>query len=110
VSIRKGEGVVRRDLFGGAGEVHVWNLLSAAAEPFAAVLSCELAAGGWVGRHVQEHYAEVVVGLSGSGQASVDGQARSLGPGDVVHVPLGATLAIDNRAGSGPLGYLIIKA
>jgi uncharacterized cupin superfamily protein len=62
-----------------------------------------------VGPHVQQADPEIVVGLSGEGEAEVDGRAEPLGPGDVVHLPLGATLAIRN-AGSEPLRYLIIKA
>ncbi|HYJ10856.1 MAG TPA: cupin domain-containing protein [Polyangiaceae bacterium] len=107
--IRKGAPDVRRELFGGRGEVQVWNLLGAPAEPFTALLSCELSAGGSVGRHVQQEFAEVVVGLDGKGEATVDGRACALGAGDVVHVPRGAVLAIENQDDA-PLRYLIIKA
>lgn len=107
--IQKGPADVRRELFGGRGEVKVWSLLPGAAEPFTALLSCELSPGGSVGRHVQQHDPEVVVGLSGNGRATVNDQPFSLGPGDVVHVPLGSVLAIENL-GDGALGYLIIKA
>lgn len=101
---------VRRDLFGGRGAVTVTDLLGATAiPPFAAVLSCELEAGGAVGRHVQEHHPEIVIGLGGAGTASVNGQPQRLGPGDVVALPLGAVLAIDNP-GEEPLRYLIVKA
>lgn len=100
----------RRDLFGGRGDVRVWSLLQGSAEPFTAILSCELEAGGSVGRHVQEQFAEVVIGLEGTGEATVDGRPHALGAGDVVHVPLGAVLAIDNRGSPAPLRYLIIKA
>ena len=88
----------------------MWNLLAGPAEPFTALLSCELSGGGSVGRHVQEHFPEVVVGAGGKGEASVDGRACPLGPGDVVHVPLGAVLAIVNQDAEAPLHYLIIKA
>jgi mannose-6-phosphate isomerase-like protein (cupin superfamily) len=108
-AIRKGAADVRRELFGGRGEVQVWSLLETAAEPFTAILSCELSAGGSVGQHVQQQFPEVVVGLSGRGQASVDGRVRPLGAGDVVHVPLGSVLALENP-GQEPLRYLIIKA
>ena len=107
--IQKGPPDVRRELFGGRGEVRVWSLLRGAADPFTAILSCELSPGGSVGRHVQQQDPEVVVGLAGSGQASVDGRACPLGAGDVVHVPLGSVLAIENP-GEQPLRYLIIKA
>jgi quercetin dioxygenase-like cupin family protein len=108
-AIKKGAADVRRELFGGRGEVQVWSLLEAAAEPFTVILSCELSAGGSVGNHVQQQYPEVVVGLGGRGQASVDGRVRPLGAGDVVHVPLGSVLALEN-SGEEPLRYLIIKA
>lgn len=108
-AIQKGAADVRRELFGGRGEVRVWSLLQAAADPFTAILSCELSAGGSVGNHVQQQYSEVVLGLEGNGQASVDGRACPLGAGDVVPVPLGAVLAIENQ-GETPLRYLIIKA
>jgi quercetin dioxygenase-like cupin family protein len=108
-AVQKGAPGLRRELFGGRGEVRVWDLLDAAAEPFTALLSCELSAGGSVGRHVQQEFAEVVVGLDGRGEASVDGRARALGAGDVVHVPRGAVLAIENHSDA-PLRYLIIKA
>ena len=110
VSIEKGTPDVRRDLFGGSGEVRVWNLQQSATEPFTAILSCELDAGGSVGRHVQQEFAEVVIGVSGSGEATVNEERLALGAGDVVHVPLGAVLSIDNRTSQVPLCYLIIKA
>jgi len=108
--VKKGQGFPRDALFGGEGTVTVWDLLGrAAAPPFTAILGCELEARGSVGRHVQEEFAEIVIGLEGEGVATVDGAERALGPGDVVHLPLGAVLSIDNR-GETPLRYLIIKA
>lgn len=102
----------RRDaLFGGRGAVYVWDLLgSASAEPFAAVLYCELEPGGSVGPHVQQELPEIVVGLDGDGEARVDERTLPLRAGDVVHLPLGAVLAIDNRSDEQPLSYLIVKA
>jgi quercetin dioxygenase-like cupin family protein len=110
VSIEKGDPSVQRDLFGGRGEVQVWNLLHQAAGPFTAVLSCALAPGGSVGRHVQERFPELVIGVEGEGEASIDGQATRLSPGDVVYLPLGSILTIENRANDAPLRYLIVKA
>jgi quercetin dioxygenase-like cupin family protein len=110
---RKGPVDVRPALFGGTGDVRVWNLLAdhdAAPHPFTAVLSCELDPGGHVGRHVQQHFPEIVVGLSGEGEAFVDGEPAPLGEGDVVHLPLGSTLELRNRSSTAPLAYLIIKA
>lgn len=101
----------RHDLFGGNGRVLVWDLLrDKAALPFRAVLSCELEANGRVGGHVQETYDEIVVGLTGYGEARVDGKAQAFGPGAVVHLPLGSALELINEAPDKPLRYLIIKA
>lgn len=102
---------VRRDLFGGKGEVLVWNLLAdRLAPPFTAVLSCELAPGGSVGAHVQEEFDEIVIGLTGYGEARVDGKAQAFGPAAVVHLPLGSRLELVNEAPDKPLQYLIVKA
>jgi quercetin dioxygenase-like cupin family protein len=108
--VTKGPADVRVDLFGGHGEVRVWSLLPGAAEPFTAILSCELAPGGTVGRHVQQEFPEVVLGLGGEGSAVVDDEPRPLNPGDAVYLPLGSILSITNRSASVPLQYLIIKA
>ena len=110
MSVAKGPADLRVDLFDGRGEVKVWNLLAGEAGPFTAVLSCELAPAGSVGRHVQQDFAEIVIGLEGDGRASVNGQAHALCPGDIVYLPLGAVLAIDNVSSQAPLRYLIVKA
>lgn len=99
----------RAELFGGKGVVKVWNLMRQAADPFTAVLWCELEAGGSVGAHRQEAFAEIVVGVEGEGEATVDGHASPLGPGDMVHLPLGSVLSL-RCTGEQPLRYLIIKA
>jgi quercetin dioxygenase-like cupin family protein len=102
---------VRENLFGGTGRVLVWNLLQdQSAAPFTAVLSCVLEEGGRVGRHVQQTYPEIVVGLAGHGEVRVNGAARPFGPGAVVHLPLGHTLEIINESTDTPLRYLIVKA
>ena len=101
---------VRTALFGGRGDVKVWSLLTEPGEPFTAVLSCELSPGGSVGPHVQEAFPEIVIGVEGDGRAAVDGNERPLGPGDVVHLPLGSVLSIENRDAKAPLRYLIVKA
>ena len=109
--LEKGPSDARTKLFGGEETVTVWNLLGrAAAPPFSAVLSCELDPGGSVGTHVQQQDPEIVIGLEGDGEALVDDEAQPLGPGDVVHLALGSTLAIRNRSEAEPLRYLIIKA
>jgi quercetin dioxygenase-like cupin family protein len=110
VTIEKGNPSLQLDLFGGRGEVRVWNLLQQAAEPFTAVLSCELAPGGAVGRHLQEQFPELVIGVEGDGEATVDGQVAALSSGDVIYLPLGSILTIENRSVNTPLRYLIVKA
>jgi quercetin dioxygenase-like cupin family protein len=108
--LEKGIPAHRAALFGGTGTVTVWSLLAASAEPFIAVLSCALEAGGSVGAHVQDEFPEIVVGLEGDGEATVDGGPLALGPGDVVHLRLGSVLTLRNRSQEAPLHYLIIKA
>ena len=89
----------------------MWDLLDgAAAPPFRAVLSCELAESGRVGPLVQEHFDEIVIGLSGCGHVRVAGEEKAFGPGAVIHLPLGATLEIVNERSDAPLRYLIVKA
>jgi quercetin dioxygenase-like cupin family protein len=111
--VQKGQPSVRAALFGGRGEVRVWNLLTGLAQapkPFTAVLSCELDPSGHVGRHSQEHFPEIVIGLAGQGEAIVDGQTQALTEGEVVHLPLGGVLELRNLSDEAPLRYLIIKA
>jgi quercetin dioxygenase-like cupin family protein len=110
MTVEKGTPDVRVDLFGGQGTVRVWSLLGDAAEPFTAVLSCELVPGGSVGRHVQEEFPELVVGLSGDGDAWVGEELHALSAGDTVYLPLGSVLSIANRSSVTSLRYLIIKA
>jgi len=111
VTIQKGKPFVREALFGGAGSVHVWDLLAGqSAAPFTAVLSCELAPGGHVGRHRQEHFAEIGVVLEGEGYARVAEVAQGIETGTVLHLPCGQTLELRNRSETEPLRYLIIKA
>jgi quercetin dioxygenase-like cupin family protein len=101
----------REALFGGAGEVLVWNLMGGAdLPPFTAVLACELAPGGRVGTHRQEHYPEIVVVTGGEGTAELDGEACPIGLGTVIALPLGSTLALTNGSAEQPLRYLIVKA
>lgn len=98
-------------LFGGTGKVAVWDLLGRlSAPPFSAVLSCELEAGGSVGKHVQQRDPEIIVGLGGEGEAEVDGVMQALVAGAVVYLAHGQTLSIYNRSDAEPLRYFIIKA
>lgn len=99
-----------RDLFGGKGTVKVYNLDPSPMAPFAAALWCELDPSGVVGRHRQEEFPEIVVGLEGNGEATVDGEATPLGAGSVVQLPLGAVLSLRNISAESPLRYLILKA
>lgn len=101
----------RTNLFGGVGSVFVWDLLKTqAADPFSAVLFCQLEPGGSVGRHAQQRDPEIVLCLDGDGMAEVDGKAQPLGPLAVVFLPLGSELSIANQSRDAPLIYLIIKA
>jgi quercetin dioxygenase-like cupin family protein len=100
----------RHALFSGRAAVRVWDLAPRPEAPFTAVLACELEPGGSVGTHVQEHSAEIVIGVSGRGIARVDGEVHALEPGCVVELALGKTLALENSSDDQPLGYLIIKA
>ncbi|MBX3270187.1 MAG: cupin domain-containing protein [Sandaracinaceae bacterium] len=110
MELRKGPGDARTALFGGEGTVTVYNLLTRAAPPFSAVLACELEPGGSVGRHVQQRDPELVLGLEGDGEATVDDTPWPLGPGDLVYLAHGQVLSIANRSREAPLRYLIIKA
>lgn len=111
MSVTHGGTDVRTALFGGEGSVKVSDLLGRrAAPPFSAVLFCELEPGGSVGTHQQQRDPELVVGLEGAGEATVQGNPEPLQPGSVVYVPFGATLSLRNLSAGAPLLYLIIKA
>ena len=98
-------------LFEGTGTVAVWDLLGRiSAPPFSAVLSCELEPNGVVGKHVQQRDPEILVGLSGDGEAEVDGGVHALVAGAVIYLAHGQTLSIRNRSTEEPLRYMIIKA
>lgn len=110
MQIGHGPPFVRESLFGGHGRVLVWDLLRGrVAPPFTAVLSCVLEEKGYVGRHVQHEYDEIVVGLTGYGEARVNGKTQPFGPGAVVYLPLGSALELVNEAPDKELRYLIIK-
>lgn len=100
----------RQALFSGRAAVRVWNLVPRPEAPFSAVLACELEPGGSVGTHVQEHFPEIVVGISGRGVARVNGEPRQLLAGSVIELALGKTLALENGSADEPLRYLIVKA
>jgi uncharacterized cupin superfamily protein len=101
---------VHNNLFGGVGEVRVVSLLRGASAPFTAALLCELAPGGSVGAHRQQDDPELVIGVSGEGEARVDGTTHPLDAAHAVYLPLGAALEIINRSTREPLRYLIVKA
>ena len=101
----------RERLFGGIGAVLVWSLCdSGPLPPFGAILACELEAGGSVGAHLQQEFAEVVIVVEGEGVAQVGGSPMVLRPGVVLEIPLGQTLALENVSPELPLRYLIVKA
>ena len=100
----------RRDLFGGRGEVKVWNLLNPRAlDPFRAALWCELEPSGVVGRHVQQHYPEILICVSGEGVVKIGQTAHDFKPGVCLTLSLGEILQITCGVDA-PLSYLIIKA
>lgn len=101
---------VYTNLFGGVGQVRVASLLHGASPPFTAALRCELAPAGRVGSHVQQEFAELVVGVAGEGEAKVNGVPHRLSAARAVHVPFGAVLEIANRSPHEPLDYVIVKA
>ncbi len=101
----------REGLFGGRGEVRVWDLLGARKPaPFEAVLACELDPAGRVGDHVQEAFDEIVVFVAGEGTATVNGARVELHPGATIPLQLGQVLSIENGSTHEPLRYLIVKA
>jgi mannose-6-phosphate isomerase-like protein (cupin superfamily) len=98
-------------LFGGRGEVRVVDLLGdRSPPPFAAALACELDPGGAVGMHVQTECCELVIFIEGRGVVVAGPSRTTVGPGSVVPLPLGMSLAIENTATDAPLRYLIVKA
>jgi mannose-6-phosphate isomerase-like protein (cupin superfamily) len=91
--------------------VRVWNLCDAEpTPPFGAILACELEAGGAVGPHQQQEFAEVVIVVEGEGVARVGESTLPLGPGALAEVPLGRILQLENTSPDHPLRYLIVKA
>ena len=100
---------IRTALFGGCGSVKLWSLLRGPAEPFTAVLACALEPRGHVGRHKQQEFPEIVIGLSGSGEVTINGVQQPLGTGDCVYLPLGGVMELKNLSDNEDLHYLIIK-
>jgi mannose-6-phosphate isomerase-like protein (cupin superfamily) len=101
----------RSNLFGGEGEVLIWNLMGARPMfPFTALLLCELSPNGSVGAHVQQASHEMLLVVEGQGVATVGTTNHPLEPGAVIHLPLGERLALQNSSPDRGLRYLIIKA
>ncbi len=101
----------REHLFGGRGAVRVWNLSDTAPRaPFGAILACELEPGSTVGTHTQVDFAEILIVIEGAGLATVAGAPIPIHAGSLVQLPLGETLALENKSADLPLRYLIIKA
>jgi quercetin dioxygenase-like cupin family protein len=102
---------VKRDLFGGQGDVVIWDLLGAnTLAPFEAVLACELAPGGSVGTHIQDAFPEIIIVTAGDGTMSVGGNERRVSAGSLVLLKQGETLAITNTDALESLHYIIVKA
>jgi len=102
---------IRRNLFGGEGAVRIWNCLTShPTDPFKAALWCQLDPGGSVGRHRQTEYPEVVLCVGGIGRAVVGDVAHSLVRGNLVYLPLGASLSLHNESDEVALEYVILKA
>ena len=110
MSLDKYHSFSQKDLFGGKGEVQIWNLLAGRnMPPFSATLWCELEPKGNVGRHRQQRDPEIIICVSGEGEATVGKYTHSLGKGTFLYVPFGTPLSLKNN-GDEPLCYLIIKA
>lgn len=98
-------------LFGGRSAVRVRQLVGGAPmAPFSDVLECELDPGGVVGPHRQQRDPELVIGLDGEGQVTIDGQPSLLARGSVAYLALGQQLEIKNLSGETAFRYLIVKA
>ena len=101
----------QQDLFGGQGEVRIWDLFGTThLPPFEAVLACELDPGGSVGAHRQATADELLLIIEGQGTAGVDGEQRHLESGSLVALPLGSLMTLKNLDDERALRYLIIKA
>ena len=102
---------LQRALFGGQGEVRIWDLLGTThLPPFEAVLACELDPGGSVGAHRQATADELLLVIEGRATAGVDGEQRHLEAGSIVALPLGSLMTLQNTDEESSLRYLIIKA
>ena len=101
----------QQDLFGGQGEVRIWDLFGTThLPPFESVLACELDPDGSVGAHRQATADEILVILEGQATAGVDGEQRHLAVGSLVALPMGSLMTLKNLDEERPLRYLIIKA
>ena len=101
----------QQNLFGGQGQVLVWDLLKGeSAGQIKSVLGCTLEAGGSVGSHRQADTDEVMIIHSGQGTASVGETEYTLQAGTVIHLPLGQYLKLENSSGDEELHYYIIKS
>ena len=109
MSLDKCNSFSQTDLFGGQGEVKVWNLISGRKmPPFSAALWCELEPFGTVGRHRQQRDPEVILCISGKGKATIGKHQHPMEKGSFLYIPFGASLALENL-GEEVLIYAIIK-
>ena len=63
--------------------------------PFSAALWCELAAHGSVGPHRQQRDPEIIVCISGVGQARIDDKVHAFHVGVLLYLPLGCSHSTD---------------
>jgi quercetin dioxygenase-like cupin family protein len=105
-----GSPIRREAVFGGAGELLIWNLIEGTPHaPFASAAACQLAPGGHVGEFKEERNPELIIVLEGKGTATVNGASKALKEGDCLQIEVGATLSLKNDSADGPLRYLVVK-
>ena len=105
-----GSPIRREAVFGGAGELLIWNLIEGTPQaPFASAAACQLAPGGHIGEFKEERNPELIIVIEGKGTALVNGSAKGLSEGDSLQIEVGATLALKNDSAEVPLRYLVVK-
>ena len=65
--------------------------------PNAQVVLMSIPPGGEIGEEVHDHVDQVLVFVSGSGEAIMDGRESIVGPDRLVHVPAGTRHNVVNR-------------
>lgn len=77
--------------------------------PYAQVVLMSIPPGGEIGEEVHEHVDQILTFVAGSGTATLDGGARPVGPGILVHVPAGTRHNVVND-GPGDLKLYTVYA